>query len=31
MGIPPRGKHIFGSVKVAKDGSIVIPEKARVE
>ncbi|WP_160687074.1 helix-turn-helix transcriptional regulator [Clostridium sp. C2-6-12] len=27
--IPPRGKHIFGSVKVDENGRIFIPEKAR--
>lgn len=29
MGIPPRGKHIFGSVKVDENGRILIPQKAR--
>ena len=29
MGIPPRGKHIFGMVKVGDKGQIVIPAKAR--
>ncbi|EKQ55499.1 MULTISPECIES: helix-turn-helix transcriptional regulator [unclassified Clostridium] len=28
-GIPPRGKHIFGIVKVDENGCVVIPEKAR--
>lgn len=29
LGIPPRGKHIFGVVKVGEKGQIVIPKKAR--
>ena len=29
MGIPPKGKHIFGMVKVGDKGQIVIPAKAR--
>ena len=29
MGIPPRGKHIFGMVKVGDKGQIVIPANAR--
>lgn len=29
MGVPPRGKHIFGMVKVGDKGQIVIPAKAR--
>ncbi len=29
MGIPPKGKHIFGIVKVDENGCICIPEKAR--
>lgn len=29
MGIPPRGKHIFGIVQVDENGCIAIPEKAR--
>ena len=29
MGIPPKGKHIFGLVKVGDKGQIVIPAKAR--
>lgn len=29
MGISPRGKHIFGMVKVGDKGQIVIPAKAR--
>jgi AbrB family looped-hinge helix DNA binding protein len=28
-GIPPRGKHIFGMVRVGEKGQIVIPVKAR--
>ena len=28
-GVPPRGKHIFGLVKVGEKGQIVIPAKAR--
>lgn len=28
-GIPPRGKHIFGIVRVGEKGQIVIPAKAR--
>ena len=28
-GIPPKGKHIFGLVKVGDKGQIVIPAKAR--
>ena len=27
--IPPKGKHIFGMVKVGEKGQIVIPSKAR--
>lgn len=27
--IPPRGKHIFGIVRVGEKGQIVIPAKAR--
>lgn len=27
--IPPRGKHMFGTVEVKADGSIVLPEGAR--
>ena len=27
--IPPRGKHIFGMVKVGEKGQVVIPAKAR--
>ena len=27
--IPPKGKHIFGMVKVGEKGQIVIPAKAR--
>lgn len=29
LGIPPRGKHMFGMVKVGEKGQIVIPAKAR--
>ncbi|ROR23911.1 AbrB family looped-hinge helix DNA binding protein [Mobilisporobacter senegalensis] len=29
ISIPPKGKHIFGSVKVGERGQIVIPKKAR--
>ncbi|HYE09091.1 MAG TPA: helix-turn-helix domain-containing protein [Patescibacteria group bacterium] len=29
IGIPPKGKHIFGLVKVGERGQIVIPKKAR--
>ena len=29
LGIPPRGKHILGMVKVGDKGQIVIPAKAR--
>lgn len=29
MGIPPRGKHIFGIVKVDESGCVAIPEEAR--
>lgn len=29
MGVPPRGKHIFGVVTVGDKGQIVIPAKAR--
>ncbi len=29
MEIPPKGKHIFGMVKVGDKGQIVIPAKAR--
>ena len=28
-GIPPKGKHIFGMVRVGEKGQIVIPAKAR--
>ena len=28
-GAPPRGKHLFGSVKVGERGQIVIPKEAR--
>ena len=27
--VPPKGKHIFGMVKVGEKGQIVIPAKAR--
>ena len=29
IGIQPKGKHIFGTVKVGERGQIVIPKKAR--
>lgn len=29
LGVPPRGKHIFGMVKVGDKGQIIIPAKAR--
>ena len=29
LGIPPKGKHIFGMAKVGEKGQIVIPAKAR--
>ena len=29
FGIPPKGKHFFGSVTVGEKGQIVIPAKAR--
>ena len=29
LGIPPKGKHIFGIVKVGERGQIVLPKKAR--
>ncbi len=29
MGVPPRGKHLFGLVTVGEKGQIVIPAKAR--
>lgn len=29
LGIPPKGKHVFGMVKVGDKGQIVIPAKAR--
>lgn len=29
LGVPPRGKHIFGVVKVGDKGQIVIPQRAR--
>lgn len=29
IGIPPKGKHIFGVVKVGERGQIVIPKRAR--
>lgn len=28
-GVPPKGKHIFGMVKVGEKGQIVLPAKAR--
>lgn len=29
LGVPPRGKHMFGIVRVGDKGQIVIPAKAR--
>lgn len=29
LGVPPKGKHVFGMVKVGEKGQIVIPSKAR--
>lgn len=29
LGVPPRGKHMFGMVKVGDKGQIVIPARAR--
>ncbi|MBQ9001067.1 MAG: helix-turn-helix domain-containing protein [Eggerthellaceae bacterium] len=29
LAVPPRGKHLFGSVKVGERGQIVIPKEAR--
>lgn len=29
LGVPPKGKHMFGMVKVGDKGQIVIPAKAR--
>lgn len=29
LGVPPKGKHIFGIVKVGDKGQIVLPAKAR--
>ena len=29
LGVPPKGKHLFGIVKVGEKGQIVIPAKAR--
>lgn len=29
LGVPPRGKHLFGMVKVGEKGQIIIPVKAR--
>lgn len=29
LGVPPKGKHIFGIVKVGDKGQIIIPSKAR--
>ena len=29
LGIPPKGKHMFGVVKVGDKGQIVIPARAR--
>ena len=28
--MPPKGKHIFGTVKVGEKGQIVIPKDARI-
>lgn len=29
MSIPPKGKHMFGAVKVGERGQIVLPKRAR--
>ena len=29
LGVPPRGKHIFGMARVGEKGQLVIPAKAR--
>lgn len=29
LGVPPKGKHMFGMVRVGDKGQIVIPAKAR--
>lgn len=29
MPIPPRGKHLFGTVKVGERGQVVLPKTAR--
>ena len=29
LGVPPRGKHVFGIVSISEKGQIVIPAKAR--
>ncbi|ANE23326.1 AbrB family transcriptional regulator [Denitrobacterium detoxificans] len=29
LGAPPRGKHLFGNVKVGERGQVVIPKEAR--
>ena len=29
IGVPPRGKHLFGNVKVGERGQVVIPKEAR--
>ncbi len=29
LGVPPKGKHVFGMVKVGDKGQIVLPAKAR--
>ena len=29
LGVPPKGKHVFGIVKVGEKGQIIIPAKAR--
>ncbi len=30
LAVPPRGKHLFGNVKVGERGQVVIPKEARV-
>ena len=29
LGVPPKGKHVFGTVKIGDKGQIVIPKEAR--
>lgn len=29
MPLPPKGKHLFGTVKVGERGQVVLPKKAR--